>query len=79
MNTLPSIYMRSRFLKWNLGNPVALTSAQVEIKNLEFKQVISSTTPSVQITLQIDYKNPLSLPQYQSSINATSTVSLRSY
>ena len=79
--TFIDFYLASSTLyqKEGLGNPVALTSAQVEIKNLEFKQVISSTTPSVQITLQIDYKNPLSLPQYQSSINATSTVCLRSY
>jgi len=79
--TFIDFYLASSTLyqKEGSGNPVALTSAQVEIKNLEFKQVISSTTPSVQITLQIDYKNPLSLPQYQSSINATSTVCLRSY
>ena len=56
---------------------VALTSDRVEVNNLEFI-LISTTTPSVQINLGINYKNPGGRPEYQSSIDFTSTASLRS-
>jgi len=60
--------------------PVALTSNNVEVKNLEFKQVATATsTPSIQISLTINYKNPVNLPEYGASVNTTSTASLRSY
>jgi type II secretory pathway pseudopilin PulG len=78
--TIIDFYLASSTLyhKEGLQNPFALTSDHVEVKNLEFLQV-GSTTPSVRITLRIDYKNPLNLPQYQSWINVTSTASLRHY
>lgn len=62
------------------GEPILLTSDKVEVKKLEFKQIATSTTtPSVQIVLTIDYKNPSGIPEYQASVSATTTVSLRSY
>ena len=59
--------------------PISLTSDKVEVTNLEFIQVVSSTTPSIQINLRVDYKNPGNRPEYQASFNAKSTASLRSY
>jgi prepilin-type N-terminal cleavage/methylation domain-containing protein len=61
-------------------NPVALTSERVEINNLFFNQILTtSTLPSIQISLKVDYKNPGNLPEYQASIEATTTASLRAY
>ncbi|MFH1820486.1 MAG: prepilin-type N-terminal cleavage/methylation domain-containing protein [Candidatus Nealsonbacteria bacterium] len=56
--------------------PIALTSDSVEVFNLEFIQV---STSSVQINLSVKYKNPNSRPENEASIDLTSTVSLRSY
>jgi len=62
------------------GDPVLLTSDKVEVKNLKFQKIENTTTtPSIQISLTIDYKNPSNLPEYQASASVTSTVSLRSY
>lgn len=62
------------------SKPLALTSDQVEVKNLVFLQIATtSTKPSVRINLKIDYKNPADRPEYQASVNLTSTASLRSY
>ena len=63
-------------LKKENQSPIILTSDKVEIKNLEFNQVATS---SVQISLQIDYLSPTDKPEYQASINTTSTVSIRTY
>jgi prepilin-type N-terminal cleavage/methylation domain-containing protein len=57
---------------------LAITSNRVEVNNLEFI-LVSTTTPSVQISLGINYKNPENRPELQASINVTSTASLRSY
>ena len=57
-------------------NPVAITSNKVEIENLEFSQVATS---SVQISLKVNYKSLSTRPEDQFSINTTSTVSLRIY
>lgn len=60
--------------------PIPLTSDKVEIKNLSFSQIATATsTGSIQINLKAEYKNPQNLPEYQASVNVTSTVSLRSY
>jgi len=59
-------------LKKESQNPVTLTSERVEVSNLVFSQIVTSGIPSIQINLQIDYKN-------QASITLTSTASLRSY
>ena len=57
---------------------LVLTSDRVEVSQLEFLQ-ISTTTPSIQINLKMNYKNPQDRPEYRASINITSTFSLRSY
>lgn len=57
------------------GN-IALTTDRVEVNHLEFLQ-IATTSPSIQINLGVNYKNPNNLAEYQSSINLTSTISLR--
>lgn len=58
------------------ANPFALTSDRVEVNNLQFIQVATS---SIQINLGINFKNPQNRPEYQASINLISTASLRSY
>ncbi|MDP2864354.1 MAG: prepilin-type N-terminal cleavage/methylation domain-containing protein [bacterium] len=65
-------------LKKESQNSIALTSDRIEVNNLEFI-LIATTTPSVQINLGINYKNPQNRPEYQASIELRSTVSLRSY
>lgn len=64
--------------KKGLEDPIFLTSDKVEVNNLEFTQ-IATTTPSIQINLKVDYKNPADRSEYRASVNATSTASLRSY
>lgn len=67
-------------LKKEGQGPVALTSEQVEVNNLEFNLIAAtSTAPSVRINLKIDYKNPAENPEYQASFNTTTTISVRSY
>ena len=67
-------------LKKEGQNPIALTSDNVEVKSLEFNQVATtSTIPSIQIALRIDYKAPAERAEYQASVKLISTVSLRSY
>ena len=63
-------------LKKENQNPVALTSDRVEIENLEFYQIATS---SIQISLKINYKSLSTRPEDHFSINTTSTVSLRAY
>lgn len=55
-------------------NPIALTSDSVEVDNLEFIQIATS---SVQINLGIIFKNPQNRPEYEASIDLSSTVSIR--
>lgn len=67
-------------LKKESQDPIALTSDRVKISNLIFSQIATtSTIPSIQINLKIDYKSPAARPEYQASFNTTSTISLRSY
>lgn len=63
-------------LKKESQNPIAITSDKVEIENLEFYQVATS---SIQISLKVNYKSLSTRPEDQFSINTTSTVSLRVY
>ena len=58
--------------------PIALTSDGVEVNRLEFV-FIATTTPSVQIKLGINFKNPQNRPEYQASTSVTTAASLRSY
>jgi len=65
-------------LKRESQPPVALTSDKVEVSILEFNQVATTADiSSVQIFLKVDYENPTSRPEYQSSVSLISTVSLR--
>ena len=66
-------------LKKESQNPIALTSDTVEVTNLAFAQVVTDQIPSIQIELKIYYKSPNDRPEYQSSVDLKSTVSLRSY
>lgn len=66
-------------LKKESQMPIAFTSDNVEVGNLTFTQIITGQTPSVEIDLTINYKNPNNRPEYQASVNLKSTVSLRSY
>lgn len=67
-------------LKKESQTPVALTSDRVVVNNLEFLEIATtSTAPSIQINLKIDYKNPTGRPEYRASANLTSTAVLRSY
>lgn len=75
-------YLASSTLYQQIGSEaeMALTSNNVEVKNLEFKTITTgTTTPSVKISFTVDYKNPANRPEYQSSFEATTTASLRSY
>lgn len=68
------------YFKKESQNPIALTSDNVEVKTLIFNQISTTTTyPSVQINLEIEYKNPNNRPEYSASVNVTSTASLRTY
>jgi len=67
-------------LKKESQDPIALTSDRVEVKNLSFSEIATAPSDSsVQINLEVEYKNPFNLPQYQASVNLTSTIALRSY
>ena len=66
-------------LKKESQNPIALTSDRVEIGNLTFTQTNSGDNPAIQINLKVDYKNSSNRPEYKSSVNLTSTVSVRNY
>lgn len=67
-------------LKKEAQDPITLTSDRVEVKKLEFIQIATtSTIPSIQINFKIDYKSPVNKPEYQATINTTSTTSIRGY
>lgn len=58
--------------------PVALTSEAVEVTNVAFRQ-IGTTTPAVEVGFSVRYKNPLAWTSEQASFAATTTVALRGY
>ena len=60
-------------------SPVALTSEDVVVTNVVFTEITTGSTPSVQSTLQVKYQNPGNKPELEVTMNATTTVSLRSY
>jgi len=66
-------------LKKESQDPIALTSDKVEVNNLVFSRIITNEIPSVQISLNINYKNFTGRPEYQASVNLISTTSLRRY
>lgn len=59
-------------LKKESQDPIFLTSDAVEVEQLEFRQISTNGSPSIKISLTVNYEN-------YSLINLTSTVSLRSY
>ena len=66
-------------LKKESQDPVALTSDKVKVTNLVFSRVITNEIPSVQVNLTVDYNDLTGQPEYQASVNLTSTISLRGY
>lgn len=66
-------------LKKESQNPVALNSDDVQIVSLSFSQALNGTKPSIQVNLTVNYNSPSSGATNYSSVNLTSTASLRSY
>jgi len=66
-------------LKKESQDPVSITKDNVEVNNLVFTRIVSGDSTSIQILLGMKYKNPSSRPEYQATVNLTSTSSLRSY
>jgi len=66
-------------LKKESQDPIFLTPDSVEVNSLVFTQILSGDSSSVQVDLSVDYKNPTARPEYQASVNLTSTTSLRNY
>lgn len=60
-------------------NPFAITKENVEVNSLVFTRIVSGDSESVQIELGMNYKNPSGKPEYQATVDLTSTASLRSY
>ena len=61
-------------------NPAALTSDVIEVNQLVFIPITTSgIVSSIQIILQLDFKNPRGRPEYDAQVNLTSTASLRLY
>lgn len=58
--------------------PTALASEAVEVTNLAFRQ-IGTTTPAVEVGLSLRYKNPLAWTSEQAVFSATTTAALRGY
>ncbi|MFH1401475.1 MAG: type II secretion system protein [Parcubacteria group bacterium] len=68
------------YMKKESHDPIPLTSDNVEIKKIFFSQIsTTSTVPSIQVGLEISYKNPSNRPEYSAAIQATSTFSFRNY
>lgn len=60
--------------------PVVLTSEKVEVKELKFTLIsTTSTFPSVKINLTMDYENPKNRSELKVPVSVETTVSLRSY
>ncbi len=66
-------------LKKESQNPTVLTSQEVKVTSLIFTQIITGSIPSLQIELEISYKNPENRPEYRAAVKLVSTASLRNY
>lgn len=64
-------------LKKESQDPVVLTSDSVEINNLTFTRVVTGQMSSVQINLEVDYKDLTDRPEYQAEVILQSVASLR--
>lgn len=60
-------------------DPIAITKDNTKVNRLVFTRIVSGDSESVQIELEMKYKNPSNRPEYQATVNLTSTASLRSY
>lgn len=65
-------------LKREGAAPVALTAETVEVTNMAFRQ-IGTTTPAVEMGFSVAYKNPGAPAGEQASFAATTTTALRGY
>ena len=59
--------------------PVALTSESVEIRSLVFQKVVTSTIPSIVMTLRIGSVNPENRSELEAELQTTSVISFRAY
>lgn len=66
-------------LKKESQDPVAITSDAVYVNELRFLQISASTSPSVRITLSLDYADFRSRPDYRTTYSITTTASLRTF
>ena len=66
-------------LKKESQDPIALTSDSVQVASLTFLQILNGATPSIKVSLTVNYVNPSGDINYSSSATLTSTASLRSY
>lgn len=65
-------------VKRESGDSVALTSSNVRVTQLSFREVrTSAAISSVQVTLQVEYKNPNNRPELISSLELSSAASVR--
>ncbi len=65
-------------LKKEGQNPVIMSSDNVKIDKIRFYQVNNTTTTdSVQVSLELSYVTPSEKQEHQASINTTSTFSVR--
>ena len=60
-------------------NEIPITPDSIEVSSLEFSRINTGAISSIQIDVTVNYKNPGSKPEYDSTANLKSTVSLRSY
>ena len=66
-------------LKKESQDSIYLTSERVEVTNLVFSQIVSGAAFSIQIDLQVNWKDTTGRPEYQASVNLRNVASPRSY
>ncbi|MDD2731937.1 MAG: type II secretion system protein [Candidatus Pacebacteria bacterium] len=66
------------FFKKESEDPVSLTSSLVEIKDINFTQVVYEKSYSIKIEMTVAYRNISGRPEYDAEITLTSTAFIRS-
>lgn len=66
-------------MKKEAQNPIIITPDNVRVSNLTFKYILSGGSQSIGINMTIDYQNNSGRPEYETSINLESSMSLRLY
>ena len=66
-------------MKKESQDPIYLTPENIEVNNLVFTQVKTGNYLSIRINLGVNYNNISDRPEYEASIDLTSTASSRSY